>query len=65
MTERELTMSLTTAIQVEVAIEGCERLEELELEGEEPERQHKVGACTNVPNIDELLWISLTRAHMR
>ena len=58
-------MSPTIAIQAEVAVEGCERLEELELEGEEPERQHKVGACSNILNIDELLWISLTRTHMR
>ncbi|KAL0013568.1 hypothetical protein SO802_000637 [Lithocarpus litseifolius] len=44
-------MSPMTAIRAEVAMEGRERLEEVELEGEGPERQHSVGACTNVLNI--------------
>ena len=38
MIERELMMSLTTTIRAKMAIEGRERLEELDLEGEEPER---------------------------
>ena len=56
-------MSLTITIRAKVAIEGHESLEELDLEGEELERQHKVGVCSNVLNIDELLWIFLTRVH--
>lgn len=51
--EREkLTTSPTTTIRAEAAME--ERVEELgfdEAEGEEPERQHRLGACTNALNM--------------
>ena len=64
--ERELTMSPMTAIRAEVAMGGSERLEEVELEGEGPERQHRVGACTNVLNIGSFfgfLLLARTRAN--
>ena len=59
-------MSPMTAIRAEVAMGGRERLEEAELEGEGPERQHKVGACTNVLNIGNFfgfLLLARTRAN--
>jgi hypothetical protein len=53
MRERErLTTSPTTAIRAEVAMEERVRLGLDEEEDEGPERQHSVGACTNVLNIE-------------